>query len=197
MNLPNRLTILRIILSFVFMLLLFCEGLLFKTLALLVFIIASVTDFFDGYIARKYNMITDLGKLLDPIADKILVLSAFIAFVEMRLVPSWMVVIIVFRELLITGTRFIAMGRGKVIAAAAAGKHKTVSQIVSIIVVLLVIIIKEAGVTIFSFWNSTLEHWTGVYIYILMLITVTFTLISGASYLMKNKNVFKRRKKHN
>ena len=190
MNLPNRLTILRIILTFVFMFLLFSQGLLAKVLALVAFTIACITDFYDGYIARKYNLITDLGKLLDPIADKILVLTAFIAFVEMRLIPTWMVVIIILRELLITGVRLIYLGKGRVMAASTAGKHKTVSQMVSIFFILGVIVLKEAGISFFSFWNERFEFWTERSIYTLMLITVALTLISGISYFIKNKTIF-------
>jgi len=190
MNLPNRLTVLRIILSFVFMFLLFMKGLSAKILALVAFSIASATDFYDGYIARKYNLITDLGKLLDPIADKILVLAAFLAFVEMGIIPAWMVVIIILRELLITGVRILSASKGKILAASIAGKHKTVSQIISIFVILGLIIIKEAGMTVFSFWSNRYELWAQVSIYTLMLITVALTLISGFSYFIKNKNVF-------
>lgn len=194
MNLANRLTILRIILSFVFMFLLFSKGLLIKTLALIVFSIAAITDFYDGYIARKYSLITDLGKLLDPIADKILVLAAFLAFVELRIIPAWMVVIIILRELLITGVRILAVSKGKILTASLAGKHKTVSQMLSIFVILGVVLIKEAGITVFKYWNETLEYRTDIGIYILMLITTALTLISGISYLMKNKGIFKNAK---
>ncbi|MFH2137222.1 MAG: CDP-diacylglycerol--glycerol-3-phosphate 3-phosphatidyltransferase [Candidatus Omnitrophota bacterium] len=190
MNLPNRLTILRIILTFVFMILLFHEGLPAKILAFVAFTIASITDFYDGYIARKYNLITDLGKLLDPIADKILVLGAFLAFVEMGIIPAWIVVVIIMRELLITGMRILAANKGKVLAAAKAGKHKTISQIVSIFLILGFIILKEAGAEVFPFWNPWVEFWFNKSIYIFMLITVAFTLISGLFYLKENRKIF-------
>ena len=190
MNLPNRLTILRIVLTFVFMFLLFSPGLPGKALALVVFIIACLTDFYDGYIARKYNLITDLGKLLDPIADKILVIAAFLAFVEMGIIPAWMVVVIIFRELVITGIRIIGVSKGKVLAASMAGKHKTVSQMVSIFFILGAIIIKEAGDAGILFWSAELEPFLNISIYILMLITVALTLISGMSYFIKNKKIF-------
>ncbi|MCG2713168.1 MAG: CDP-diacylglycerol--glycerol-3-phosphate 3-phosphatidyltransferase [Candidatus Omnitrophica bacterium] len=190
MNLPNRLTIWRIVLTFVFMFLLFSSGVLGKVLALAAFTIACITDFYDGYIARKYNLITDLGKLLDPIADKILVMAAFLAFVEMRLVPAWMVVVIIFRELVITGIRIIGVSKGKVLAASLAGKHKTVSQMISIFFILGVIIIKEAGDAGISFWRAEYEPFLNISIYILMLITVVLTLISGISYFIKNKKIF-------
>jgi len=117
MNLPNKLTVSRIVLVGVFMLFLFLHGVIAKVLALITFLIASFTDFLDGYIAKKYNMVTDFGKLMDPIADKVLILAAFLAFVEMELIPAWMVVIIIFREVTITGLRISALTRGKVIPA--------------------------------------------------------------------------------
>ncbi len=176
MNLPNRLTILRIILSFVFMFLLFSPGITAKALAFIAFSLACLTDFLDGYIARKYNLITDFGKLLDPIADKILVLSAFLAFVQMGIIPAWMVVIIILRELLITGIRILAASKGKIVAASLAGKHKTVSQMISIFVIVLFIVVKEAGVSVFTFWNIQAEWWARAGIYALMLVTVALTL---------------------
>ena len=124
MNLPNKLTISRIILTFIFMILLFSKGLAFKVSALVVFFIASCTDFIDGYLAKKTGEVTDFGRLMDPIADKVLVISAFLAFVEMKLVPAWIVVIIVLREFIITGLRLMAFRKGEVIEAELAGKHK-------------------------------------------------------------------------
>ena len=189
MNLPNQLTCLRIVLTFVFMFLLFSEGSFAKALALGAFTLASITDFFDGYIARKYNLITDLGKLLDPIADKILVLSAYLAFVEMGIVPAWMVIVIILRELLITGVRVLAAKKGVILAAAKAGKHKTVSQIISIFLILIFVVMKEYGVETFSFWNSEIEFLMLNTIYCMMIITVAFTLISGIFYLNVNRGV--------
>ncbi|MFH2146041.1 MAG: CDP-diacylglycerol--glycerol-3-phosphate 3-phosphatidyltransferase [Candidatus Omnitrophota bacterium] len=193
MNLPNRLTVLRIILTFIFMFLLFSEGLLAKIMALVVFTLACVSDFFDGYLARKYDLITDLGKLLDPLADKILVLSAYLAFLEMRIITAWMVAIIILRELIVSGVRFLATSKGKILAAAKAGKHKTVSQMVSIFIILAYIIIKEIC-TGFNFWNAKIEFWAKFAIYLLMLITVALTVISGIFYLKENRGIFKNAK---
>ncbi|MDO8536493.1 MAG: CDP-diacylglycerol--glycerol-3-phosphate 3-phosphatidyltransferase [Candidatus Omnitrophota bacterium] len=190
MNLPNKLTVLRIILVFVFMLFLFSQGVAAKVLALATFIAASATDFLDGYIAKKMKMVTDFGKLMDPIADKILVLAAFLAFVEMELIPAWMVVIIIFREVAITGLRLSALGRGKVVAADEGGKHKMVSQVFSIFAILLFLIFREAGIKVFDFWNSSTERVYKDTIFILMLITTLMTLISGISYFIKNKGVY-------
>ncbi|MDD5356464.1 MAG: CDP-alcohol phosphatidyltransferase family protein, partial [Candidatus Omnitrophica bacterium] len=123
MNLSNKITMSRLILAFVFMGFLFVDGFIFKIIALVTFSIASLTDLLDGWLARKRNEITDLGKLLDPIAVKVLVLAAFLAFVEMNLIWAWMVIIIIIREFLITGLRILAMTKGKVLEAEMAGKH--------------------------------------------------------------------------
>ncbi|MDP3789862.1 MAG: CDP-diacylglycerol--glycerol-3-phosphate 3-phosphatidyltransferase [Candidatus Omnitrophota bacterium] len=190
MNLPNKLTVSRIILVFVFMIFLFSNGVLAKILALLTFVAASATDLLDGYIAKKMDMVTDFGKLMDPIADKILVLAAFLAFVEMELVPAWMVVIIIFREVTITGLRLSALGRGKVVAADDGGKHKMVSQVFSIFAILLFLVFREAGIKVFDFWNSSTERVYKDTIFFLMLITTTMTLISGISYFIKNRRIY-------
>lgn len=190
MNLPNKLTISRIILTFIFMLFLFSKGVPAKALALFVFLLASFTDFLDGFLAKRRNEITDFGKLMDPIADKILVLAAFLAFVEMELIPAWMVVIIIFREVAITGLRALALTKNRVIPADDGGKHKTVSQVFAIFAILLFLIFREAGIKVFQFWNGSVEAMYKNAIFILMLVTVILTLISGASYLVKNKEIY-------
>lgn len=190
MNLANKLTISRIILTFIFMFFLFSKGIASKTLALVVFIIATWTDFLDGFLAKKRNEISDFGKLMDPIADKILIIAAFLAFVEMKLVPAWIIVIIIFREFIITGLRLIALVKGKVIEAEMAGKHKTVSQMVSIYIILVFIVGKEYGTSIFGFWNKGLEYSLKNIIFYMMLLTASLTLISGISCLIKNKGFF-------
>jgi len=185
MNLANKITISRIFLTFIFMIFLFSKGLFFKSAALFVFMLATWTDFLDGFIAKKMNQISDFGKFMDPIADKVLIISAFLAFVEMKLIPAWIVVIIVSREFIITGLRLVALARGEVIEAAVVGKHKTVSQMLSIYVILIFIVFKESGTSVFRFWNANMEY---------MLITALLTLISGISYIMKNKRFFKNAK---
>jgi len=125
---------------------------------------------------------------MDPIADKILVLGAFLAFVQMQLVESWMVVLILSREIVITSLRLFAMRKGKIIAAERGGKHKTVSQITAIFLILLFLIFKEVMIKYF-FWTQNLELFCFVGIYILMGITVILTLISGISYLWRNRKV--------
>ena len=190
MNLANKLTISRIVLTFVFMFFLFSKGIVFKTLALVVFIIATWTDYLDGYLAKKRNEISDFGRLMDPIADKILVIAAFLAFVEMKLVPAWIIVIIIFREFTITGLRLIALVKGKVIEAEMAGKHKTISQMVSIYMILFFIVFKEYSANMFGFWNENLEFLLKNIIFYMMILTALLTLISGISCLVKNKRFF-------
>jgi CDP-diacylglycerol---glycerol-3-phosphate 3-phosphatidyltransferase len=191
MNLPNKLTISRIFLTFVFMLFLFGHGLVAKVFALLVFLAASLTDFSDGYLARKYNMITDFGKLMDPIADKILVLSVFLAFIELELVPAWMVAIIVLRELTITGLRLLALTKKVVLPANEGGKHKTASQMTAIFVILLSLILKEIGMKFPLLWTSSTEIYFRSAVYILMFITTALTLISGSCFLYRNRTLFR------
>lgn len=180
MNLPNKLTISRIVLTFLFMLLLFSHGLTVKIMALFTFLAASLTDLCDGYFARKYNAVTEFGKFMDPIADKILVLAAFFAFIELELVPAWMVVVIVLRELIITGMRLFALTKNIVLPAQEGGKHKTASQMIAILVILVSLILKEVGI-----------RFPAEAIYILMLITTALTLISGSSFLYRNRAVFR------
>ena len=195
MNLPNKLTLLRIALAIVFIVLLFLPGLWAKVSALIIFILASVTDFLDGYIAKRNNQITDFGRLMDPVADKVLILSAFVAFVQLQLVPAWMVVIIIFRDLAVSGLRALALAKGKVIAADRGGKHKTVTQVIAIFVILFFIILKEVPLGFISFWNESSEAVYKNAIFTLMFITVTWTMISGISYLLKNREVYTNAKK--
>lgn len=196
MNLPNKLTMLRIILVAVFMFFLFSKGVVMKSLALITFLAASFTDVLDGYIAKKNNMVTDFGKLMDPIADKILVLAAFLAFVEMELIPAWMVVIIIFREAVVTGLRIAALTQGKILAAEDGGKQKMVSQVFSIIAILLFIVFREAGIKVFGFWSGSTESLYKDTIFVLMLITTLLTMISGISYLIRNRTVYFNAKSH-
>lgn len=191
MNLPNKITVSRIILTVIFMLLLFREGPIAKILALSAFSIASFTDLYDGYLARKRNLVTDFGKLMDPIADKILVLAAFLAFVELEIIHAWMVVVIILRELLITGLRVFAAGEGRVIEAERAGKNKTVSQMVAIYFILIYLTLKEIAISYFSFWNQTWDSTLNIVIMILMYTTVVFTLISGFSYVWQNRKILR------
>jgi CDP-diacylglycerol--glycerol-3-phosphate 3-phosphatidyltransferase len=181
-NLPNRLTILRIALTVVFLFFLFADGIIYKILAFFTFLTAALTDFFDGYIAKKYNLVSDFGRLMDPIADKVLTISAFLAFVEMDLIPAWMVVIIIFREFVVTGMRLMALQKHQVIEATIGGRHKTVSQMFAIFVILIFIILREFG-------NSH-DHFKTT-ILILMMITVMLTLVSGVSFFIRNRKIIR------
>lgn len=193
MNVANKLTILRIIFTFVFMFFL-CfpfKGvwvLWAKILSLVIFVLAAVSDFFDGMIAHRKNMVTDFGRLMDPIADKILVLAAFAAFVQLQIIDAWMFVIIISREILITSLRLFALNKGKVLSASRAGKHKTASQMSVILYILGSIVLKEAIKT-FSTWNPIWEKFFRNSAYILMLITVVLTLYSGLAYLWENRKI--------
>src|SRR3989442_8668732 len=139
MNLPNKLTVSRFVLTLAFLLAMFSPIPFHEREAQSFFLAASLTDYFDGMIARRDKLVTNFGILMDPLADKILVCSAFIAFVGRDLVPAWMVVIIVARELAITGLRLVAASKNVVLAAEGYGKHKTVSQIIAIVSLLVLV----------------------------------------------------------
>ena len=193
MNLPNKLTILRIILTVIFLFFLFARGPAYKIIAFVIFLTAALTDYLDGYIAKKRQMVSDFGRFMDPIADKVLVLSAFLAFVEMGLIPAWMVMIIIFREFIITGLRLMALRKNRIIEASLAGKHKTASQMFSIFTILIFTILREFGYHM-EFWTPGSEYYLEMAIFILMFITVVLTMISGVSILIRNKGVFYERK---
>ncbi len=191
MNIANKLTVSRIVLTFVFMFFLFCHGLWAKIASLVIFLIAALSDFLDGMIAHRRNMVTDFGRLMDPIADKILVLAALAAFVQMQIIEGWMLVIIVAREILITSLRLFALNKGKVLSATKVGKHKTVSQMLVIFSILGFIVTKEVMLTYYT-WNPSWEKAFRQGIYVLMIVTVTLTLYSGLSYLWENRKVIAR-----
>lgn len=185
MNLPNKLTVLRICLIPLFLLFLYLDFIPHNyLLALLVFMVASLTDMLDGKIARKYNLITDFGKFMDPLADKLLVISAMVAFVGLNLASSVVVIIILAREFLVTSLRLVAASNGIVIAADKWGKYKTVSQMIWVLYIML----SEWAITTFSITNTlNLVNYIG---YALEGIVVFLTVYSGYNYLSKNRNVF-------
>ena len=142
MNLPNKLTAIRLISAIPFIYFLqessnVTDSNIYRLIAFGIFIFASLTDWLDGYIARKYNLITDLGKIMDPLADKILVISALVIFVKLDYIPSWMSIVVIAREFLISGIRTIAAAKGEVIPAGILGKYKTTTQMIVIIIMLL------------------------------------------------------------
>ena len=174
MNLPNKLTVLRVIMVpfFVFFMLTDVGGAANKWIALVLFIVASLTDMLDGKIARKYNLVTNFGKFMDPLADKLLVCSAMICFIELEKLPAWFVIIIIGREFIISGFRLIAAENGVVIAANYWGKFKTVSQMIMIILLL----IDLGGVF------DILEQ-------IFIWLSLALTVISLITYIWQNKSV--------
>ena len=175
MNLPNKLTILRMIMIPVFLVVLYIPGLGMagNIAAAAIFILASITDFLDGKIARKYNLVTNFGKFMDPLADKLLVCSALIALVDFDKVAAWIVIIIIAREFIISGFRLIAADNGVVIAASYWGKFKTTFQMVMICLM------------IANF--PQLQILTDIIMWIALILTV----VSLIDYLVKNKDVMK------
>ena len=137
MNLPNKLTVLRIVLILPFLLVLYLDVPGASYIALAIFILASITDFIDGYVARHYNQITDFGKFMDPLADKCLVTAAMLWFVEIGQMPAWALLIVILREFAVSGLRMVASDQGRVIAAGWSGKVKTASTMVCIVLMFL------------------------------------------------------------
>lgn len=188
MNLPNKLTISRFVLTIAFLAVLPFQ----KTIALVLFIAGGITDFFDGQIARRNKLITNFGILMDPLADKIMVCSAFIAFVGLNWMAAWMVVIIVARELAITGLRLLAASKNVVLAAENYGKHKTVSQIVAIIAILVVASYQQwgpVGETVFG-WSVAGKPWSVWFSQAAKWLAVALTFLSGGLYLWKNRALY-------
>lgn len=192
MNVPNKLTVARFVLTAVLMVVLFIEFPFHNTLALLVFVAASLTDLFDGMIARRDKLITNFGILMDPLADKILTCSVFIAFVGLQEIPAWMAVVIVARELAITGLRLLAASKNHVLAADGWGKQKTIFQIVAIISVLTVRSYPQwgrAGEWVFG-WELAGRPWSEWSAEIAIWVAVGLTALSGLLYLWRNRQIY-------
>ncbi|MDT8716406.1 CDP-diacylglycerol--glycerol-3-phosphate 3-phosphatidyltransferase [Clostridium sp. 19966] len=196
MNLANKLTVVRIFLIPVFLIFIAVRGIPYGTiLATLVFILAALTDKLDGYIARSRNQITKFGKLMDPLADKLLVTAAFISLMEYRVIPGWAAIIIIARELAVTGLRSIAASEGIVLAAGLWGKLKTVAQIVAIILCLLQVnVTQQKELTNFILQYPGLKEFLTVVSPIALWIAVIITLFSGFDYFIKNRHVIKTEK---
>ena len=171
MNLPNKLTFMRILLVPVFVILMYCDFANARLFATAVFAIASFTDFLDGYLARRDNLVTNFGKFADPLADKILVCSALICLTGIQDIPAWGVIIIIAREFAVTGLRVIAASENITIAASKLGKIKTVTQLFSML---------------FLLTDITSLYKPGLYLFY---IAVAFTVISGVDYFYKNIKV--------
>lgn len=192
MNLPNKLTLSRFALTLAFLVAIFSEIRFHETIALALFLAASITDYYDGMIARRDKLITSFGILMDPLADKILVCSAFVAFVGRDLMPAWMVVLIVARELAITGLRLLAAAKNVVLAAEGYGKHKTVSQMVAIISILVLASYQQWGGwadIVFGFAILG-APWVATFTELSKWLAVMFTVISGAMYLGRNRSLY-------
>ena len=185
MNLPNILTILRIILTVIFIYFFYQDGLGSRLLALIVFTLASLTDYFDGYLARKYNLITPFGKLMDPIADKFLILSAFFIFMQLQLIATWMFIAIFIREAIVTGLRLVAVKRGAALAAEGAGKLKTVLQIVAVYLIIILTVLIQLSNDTQSFQVLLRQAYTGINVF--MFVVVVVTLWSGISFIWSNR----------
>ncbi|MBE6071009.1 MAG: CDP-diacylglycerol--glycerol-3-phosphate 3-phosphatidyltransferase [Clostridium butyricum] len=189
MNLANKLTLIRIFLVPIFLIFLIAKGIPYGTfIATFIFILASLTDKLDGYIARSRNQITNFGKFMDPLADKLLVTAALISLVELQIVPAWAAIIIIAREFAVSGLRSIAAAQGKVIAASWWGKIKTVIQIVAIILLLLQVNIGSSAyltnlISNNIFWAVFFEKVPRI----MLLAAVGITIISGYEYFVKNK----------
>ena len=179
MNLPNKITMARIIMIPVFIIALLVNFPFHEPIAVVIFIVASASDAVDGHLARSRNLITDFGKFMDPLADKLLTCSAFICLVELQMIPSWVVIIIIAREFAITGLRTLAASDGIVIAASKWGKAKTISQMIAIIALLLVNWPVMAFPALLLFGN------------IMVYVALALTLISGIDYFRLNKGVFR------
>lgn len=191
MNLANKLTLLRILLVPIFLIFIVVKEIPYGTfIATFIFIIASITDKLDGYIARSRNQITNFGKFMDPLADKLLVTTALITLVEYSIVPSWAAIIIIAREFAVSGLRTLAASEGKVIAASWWGKIKTVIQIIAIILLLIQVNISETASLYSVVINSSFLTNFFKYVPSIMLdISVVITIISGYDYFRKNKGI--------
>lgn len=177
MNLANKLTLVRIILVPVFMFVLLTKIRYGQFIAAGIFILAAITDGLDGYIARKHNQVTKLGKLMDPLADKLLVTAALVSLVEMRQLAAWVAFIIIGREFLVTGIRAVAAAEGIVISASKLGKYKTVAQIIAIVATMIN--------------NFPFEMINFPFQSIAMIVAVFFTIVSGVDYFMKASPLIK------
>lgn len=194
MNLPNKLTVLRIILSPVFMIFFLIDNIWAKYVAFFVFVVASLTDLYDGYLARKTGIVTSFGKFMDPLADKLLTSMALLSLVVLQLpyVFGWMVVVIVAREILITGLRTIAAYRGLLIPSSTAAKWKTAIQMVFVNVALLHILAamthERFGTPLFLLGEPRMEG----FLMLLLTATMLLTLLTGLHYLLANREFIKR-----
>ena len=194
MNLPNQLTMGRLFLTALFVAVMSIPDQLLKsfhlldyriTIAILFFLIASLTDFLDGYIARKLKLVTDFGKLMDPLVDKILTSAVFIILTKENMIPAWITITIISREFLVTGLRLLASNQGKVLSADSLGKWKTTSQIILASFFLIALGSNEPALNCLEFIDQPMIG------NLLIIICTTITIVSGWSYLSKNRQLVK------
>ena len=187
MNWANRLTISRLVLTVLFVAALNWDWPYARTAALIIFLIAGVTDFFDGEIARRYGEVTNFGKLMDPLVDKIMMAAAFISLVPLKAIPAWAATTVVGRDFLITGLRLMASARGQVLPAERLGKHKTSWQIITVVFFLLLLCARELkyAETGSGWWFKAWDRGGPVLVWI----TVTLTLYSGLRYAWRHRDV--------
>jgi len=189
MSIPNVLTLFRIFLTPVFIICLFSEFFGAQLWALVIFIVASITDAYDGYFARKNNMVTDTGQFLDPLADKILVSSAFISFAIMGLIDFWMVILIIFRDLFVTSLRVLLSRKGFIMMTSKIAKSKTGVQVGIIIFTLLFLSLKGFNwVSLKTSFNFINEYQL---VYYLTMIAVIFTMYTGYTYVQENRKAIR------
>ncbi len=190
MNLPNRLTLVRIALVPLFMVLLMLKFPFHHMAALLVFIAASLTDYFDGKIARTRNLVTNLGKFLDPIADKMLTTAAFLAFLALDCIDVWAVMLVMTREFMVTSVRLMAAGSGKVVAASFSGKLKTVMQYIAIITMIVMLQWRDICVDFLPFLPSLAYEIPVYFAHVCVWASVIATCISGVQYFLEFREYF-------
>lgn len=187
MNWANRLTVSRLGLTILFVIALNSQWGFGRTAALLLFAIAGITDYVDGEIARRYGFITDFGKLMDPLVDKVMIAAAFISLVPLNAIPAWAATIVVARDFLITGLRLMAATKGLVLPAERLGKHKTSWQIVTVVFFLLLLALQELQyATDETIWWLRAWNDGGQ---VLVWLTVLLTLYSGVTYFWRNRGV--------
>jgi cardiolipin synthase len=204
LEVPNLLSLLRIVLIPVFLYFIFIPTMEHRLWALVIFIIASVTDFLDGWSARKLHQESDLGRFLDPLADKVLVIGALTAFLILDpFIPLWMIVIIVGRDVLITLMRYLAIRKGAALVTSGFGKVKTAFQMISIMVIIMVFVFRRAGVSryatdefikivrVYEIMTSSIpDKWLIIGPYCLMFVVTLLTALSGIRYMMTNWRLF-------
>ena len=189
MNLPNRLTVGRFFLTILFVVVVSVEFPYHYALSLTIFVLAALTDYVDGELARRWRMVTDFGKLMDPLVDKIMTAAAFVCLVPLKAIPAWAAIIVISREFLITGLRLLAISKGRVLPADRIGKHKTSWQIATVIFFLVLFAYREwqerIGGSVGPWWDQ-LKSYGG---WIVGGIAVGLTLYSGVDYLWKHRSM--------